>query len=488
MYLCPMKIRFLLFFFIAYSAVTSAAWAQSPIENVLKGVATEVDYLINAQESTALYERTTPDFQSQLSASQFEKIMSQVYSLGKIESWQLDSLVAKDKKGIFSLEFKEAALQMIMGVEEDGAINYLTFAPKGKRIQKEKTEDEPVAIQDISDSDQSPLLATIESMAKTFVQKHASSELAIGLLHNNQIQRLVFRNEEGKTTSTDDTETLFELGSLSHLFVATLAGRLTQEDSLDLDETILSYLPDSVQSNPSLKQITFRNLADYSTGFPSFEMAHPDINKSVASYQKLGYKDLFTFLKNINVKEEEYPISSFNYLDYALLTTVLEKQQKKPFPSLLEELIFKELTMTDTRILKDIQTEKLSPVYKEGKEVQRLQFDAFDNSLGLQSSLEDLISFARAQLLFPESTLQKGMTLTREFSNFDEDNQVVGLGWLSNMNEGIVYYFGKGKTEGSGAFISVIPDTKSALIILSNTQMDAHDFAQPILKKIMEEQ
>lgn len=482
-----MKIRFLLLFFITYSAVTSAAWAQSPIENILKGMATEVDYLINAQESAALYERTTTDFQSQLSASQFEKIMSQVYSLGKIESWQLDSLIAKDKKGVFSLEFKETALEMIMGVEEDGSINYLTFAPKEKRIQKEIIEDDPASVQDIRDKDQSPLLETIESLAKTFVQKHASSELAIGLLHDNQIHRLVFLNEEGKTRSTDDTETLFELGGLSHLFVATLAARLAQEESLDLDETISSYLPDSVQSNPSLKQITFRNLADYSTGFPSLEMAHPDIKENVAWYQKLSYKDIFTFLKNINIKEEEYPISSFNYLDYALLTTVLEKQQEKSFTSLLEELVFNELNMEDTHFLKDIKSEKLSSVYKEGKEVKRLQFEALNNSLGLQSSLEDLISFARAQLLFPESTLQKGMTLTREFSNFDEDNQVVGLGWLSNMNEGIVYYFGKGKMEGSGALISVIPDTKSALIILSNTQMDAHSFAQPIIEKIMKE-
>lgn len=482
-----MKIRFLLFIFITYSVLFSTAQAQSQLENVLKGVATEVDYLINAQESDALYERTTTDFQTQLTADQFGRIMAQIYSLGKIESWSLDSLSAKNSRGIFSLEFKEAALEMIMGVEDDGAINYLTFAPKQKSETVKETEEETEEISEITENNQSPIQSTIEARAKSFVQNNSSSEVAIGLLHNNQIHRLVYRNEEGKITSTDDTETLFELGGLSHILVATLTARLTQEENLDLDEAILAYLPDSVQNNSSLKQITFRNLADYSSGFPSIELAHPDLNEDLASYQKLGYEDLFTFLKNVNLKEEEYPISSFNYLDYALLTTVLEKQQKKPFASLLNELVLNELDMKDTQFANDIKTDKLSPVYKEGKEVKRLQFEALNNSIGLQSSLEDLIHFARAQLLFPESTLQKGMALTREFSNFDEDNQVVGLSWLSNLNEGIVYYYGQGKTEGSAAFLSVIPDTKSALIILSNTQMNALDFAQPILKKIMEE-
>ncbi|HLR36733.1 MAG TPA: serine hydrolase domain-containing protein, partial [Chitinophagaceae bacterium] len=217
------------------------------------------------------------------------------------------------------------------------------------------------------------------------------------------------------------------------------------------------------------------------------ELAHPDLNNKLDSYQKITYSDIYTFLKNIDFEQEEFPVSEFNYMYYALLTEVIANQQNEDYFSLLEKNIIEPLKLTHTQYLDDFKAEELSPVFDKTDETERLRFDALKESTELQSSLEDMISFTRQQLLFAENSLQKGMTLTRDLSSFDERDQAVGLAWQSEMTEGMVYYYIQGNTPGSSAFVTIIPDIKSALIVLSNTPLDTQNFSKTILNQMIQE-
>src|SRR5699024_12320028 len=133
-------------------------------------------------------------------------------------------------------------------------------------------------------------------------------------------------------------------------------------------------LPDSVKTNASLKNITFRNLADYSAGLPSMELAHPDLNNKLDSYQKITYSDIYTFLKNIDFEQEEFPVSEFNYMYYALLTATIAKQQNEDYFTLLHENVIEPLKLTHTQYLDDFKAEELSPVFDRTGETERLHF------------------------------------------------------------------------------------------------------------------
>ena len=172
---------------------------------------------------------------------------------------------------------------------------------------------------------------------------------------------------------------------------------------------------------------------------------------------------------------------------YALLTAVIANQQNEDYFSLLKKNVIEPLKLTHTQYLDDFKAEELSPVFDKTDETERLRFDALKESTELQSSLEDMISFTRQQLLFAENSLQKGMTLTRDLSSFDERDQAVGLAWQSEMTEGMVYYYIQGNTPGSSAFVTIIPDIKSALIVLSNTPLDTQNFSKTILNQMIQE-
>lgn len=482
-----MKIRALISFIILFGTAIHIALAQDNKKDILNTVATQIDFLINSQQTEELYTLGNEELRAKASKAQFEKVMDQVYSLGRIQSLSLDSIDSDTQNGIYTMKFKEAALKMELGVDENQEINHLKFFPKEKL--SEDTDPDPE--EQHNDTEQVTIDSSLEELihqqSRDFLSKNDSATLSIALLHNNQIKRFIFSKEDDKVVVTDSSKRIYELGSVSHIFTATLLGKLAEEGKLDLDSSIYPYLPDSIQTNASLKNITFRNLADYSAGLPSMELAHPDLNNKLDSYQKITYSDIYTFLKNIDFEQEEFPVSEFNYMYYALLTEVIANQQNEDYFSLLKKNIIEPLKLTHTQYLDDFKAEELSPVFDKTDETERLRFDALKESTELQSSLEDMISFTRQQLLFAENSLQKGMTLTRDLSSFDERDQAVGLAWQSEMTEGMVYYYIQGNTPGSSAFVTIIPDIKSALIVLSNTPLDTQNFSKTILNQMIQE-
>lgn len=488
-----MKIRALISFIILFGTAIHIALAQDNKKDILNTVATQIDFLINSQQTEELYTLGNEELRAKASKAQFEKVMDQVYSLGRIESLALDSIDSDTQNGIYTIKFKEAALKMELGIDENQKINHLKFFPKEQL--SEDNDLEPNEQQDDTEEVTTEEEVTIDSsleelihkQSRGFLSENDSATLSIALLHDNQIKRFIFSKEDDKVVVTDSSKRIYELGSVSHVFTATLLGRLAEEGKLDLDSPIYPYLPDSVKTNASLKNITFRHLADYSAGLPSMELAHPDLSNKLGSYQKITYSDIYTFLKNIDFEQEEFSVSEFNYMYYALLTATIAKQQNEDYFILLHENVIEPLKLTHTQYLDDFKAEELSPVFDRTGETERLRFDALKESTELQSSLEDMISFTRQQLLFAENSLQKGMTLTRDLSSFDERDQAVGLAWQSEMTEGMVYYYIQGNTPGSSAFVTIIPDIKSALIVLSNTPLDTQNFSKTILNQMIQE-
>lgn len=476
-----MKTKACLFFILFYS-FTQILFAQTDDKkDIYHSIGNTIDFLINSQETDELYNLANDQLKSQISSDQFAKAMSQIYQLGRIQSLELDSI--NEQKAIFTLEFRENALQMNLAIDENNKIVALKFKP----IQKAKVAiAEPALEPSPVEKESDPIDLIIQDQSKAFLNNNHEATLSIGLLNNNRIRRYVYTLDQGKIQTHDTLEFVYELGDLSHIFVATLLATLSEKGEINLDDPIFTLLPDSVQTNQSLNSITFRELADYSAGIPNIELVYPDLNKQLSSYKNLSYDGIYSFLKNIDLRNQEYKLSEPNSLSYALLTDLISKKLERPFDELLQQEVISPIQLSHTAQLHQFMPEELDSVYKQNKVVERLQFDALQESAGIQSSLEDMISFSRQQLIFAENPIQKGMALTRDFSAFDKDDQIVGLGWSTTMINGTICYYISGHTEGSSAYLAVIPDLKSSVIVLSNARLDTQQFSRKILEVICE--
>src|SRR5690606_29602210 len=145
--------------------------------------------------------------------------------------------------------------------------------------------------------------------------------LAIGLVHNNHTKTF-FYGETAKENATLPTEeTIYEIGSMTQVFTATLLADMTERGAIRLEDPIVKLLPDSIARNPGLQGITFQSLANHTSGLPKLPSnldKAPNFNP-LDPYASYSRKDLFAFLKSFQsdtILGEKYEYSP---LGYALL-------------------------------------------------------------------------------------------------------------------------------------------------------------------------
>ena len=100
--------------------------------------------------------------------------------------------------------------------------------------------------------------------------------LAVGVLHQGEVTAAGFgvTNVDHPLPVTADT--LFQAGSISKTFTATLALRLVEMGKLDLNLPVRHYLPDfNVQAEEVATKATLRHLFTHMTGWRGIFLSTP---------------------------------------------------------------------------------------------------------------------------------------------------------------------------------------------------------------------
>lgn len=455
-----MKVRVILFLFLnIISAQLLFGQENDEVKNIYKTLANNIDFLINSRQTDSLYNLANDQLRSQVSKAQFTSAMEQIYTLGRIHNLSFDKI--SDDHADFIAEFADHTLLLSLGFDKDYKLNVFKFSP----YQNGKTTDiqeEPESTKDIEEPMQKNSLAIIaDKYGKAFSTKKDSSILSIGILHNNKIQRHVFSKSSIDTSSVELSDHLYSLGDVSQIFTATLLGVLHDRGTIDPESSIYGLLPDSIKLNSSLENITFRSLADHTSGLPS-GLTNDSVSAEFSSDQNqstLTIHALYSFLRGYKLDDNHMSDYRYSPLGYILLSDLLGKVHGDSYQKALQNEILDPLELKHTKYLQNSNTI-------------------------LQSSLEDMIAFARQQLLLPETQVQKAMATTREFSGFDDNDQILGLGWHTKMIEGTLCYYIESKNIDHPAYLAVVPDAKSAVVILSDTEYDLKDIVKSLLQEI----
>ena len=125
--------------------------------------------------------------------------------------------------------------------------------------------------------------------------------------------------------NTIDSETLFELASISKQFTAAAILKLNEENKLNLNDLITKYLPNFPYLN-----ITIKHLLTHTSGLPEYmDFPEKNFNQNIP----LNNSQLESYIERVKPKILFQPGMRFKYINtnYALLALIVEKISQTSF-------------------------------------------------------------------------------------------------------------------------------------------------------------
>jgi D-alanyl-D-alanine-carboxypeptidase/D-alanyl-D-alanine-endopeptidase len=313
--------------------------------------------------------------------------------------------------------------------------------------------------------------------------------IIIGIINGDSVYVYSFGEmTKGKPEQLTDS-TMFDIGSMTKVFTASLLQILVDEGKIDYEKTLVDYL-DKEKLNPSLHNITIRKLATHTSGLPrlptNFSEQDKDPNNPFAHYRNT---DFDIFLKDFNL----FTTSSYLYshVNYALIERVIESVENQSFETVMNEKMLQPLGLNNTTYeLTKLQHDRLSTGYLlTGETAPETLFNSFYGAVGLKSEMNDLIKFVQYNLkVGAESELQNSLLKTHEFQVNTGIKKYIdtGIGWHIVRPKRRFYNVisHRGTAVGHQAYIAFVPETKTGVIVLANSRNSLEGFGYFMLKMI----
>ena len=290
----------------------------------------------------------------------------------------------------------------------------------------------------------------------------------IGVIDQNGARYYGFGKTAINNRTKPDENSIFEIGSITKTFTATLLADLNVLGEIDMHNPIETYLPvfKKVLAN-SNRSITLENLITHTSSLPRepINMNPNDDNR----YRNYSSEDLNEFLSTYTIDSIS---EKHSYSNLGVLVTehAIETEMKEAYELLLKKRVLDVLDMNNTYFKVPEEKRKyLVKGFRNNKETMELDLGEFQSIGGLKSTAKDMLKYLNAQLA-PESTrLGEAIKATQEV-HFSNNKLSMGLGWeiLQRKESGKTLYFHKGGTNGFVSFAGYNKEDRIGVVVLVN--------------------
>ncbi len=182
-------------------------------------------------------------------------------------------------------------------------------------------------------------LNVVDDVIRSEMERLAIPGLAVGLLEGGQIEAQGYGMASLRTQQPVTADMLFQIGSITKSFTATLVMQLVDEGLLDLDKPVVQYVPElRLQDAEALRLVTPRQLLSHTCGFfgdrfSDHGLGDDALEKSIATFDEL--------------EQQLPPGELFSYANtgYQLLGRIVEKLRGEVYEKAVLERLFKPLRM-----------------------------------------------------------------------------------------------------------------------------------------------
>ncbi|MFH4401450.1 class C beta-lactamase [Vibrio diabolicus] len=335
----------------------------------------------------------------------------------------------------------------------------------------------------------SQLKSVVDECAKGLINEYDIPGLAVAVTIDGKryFYNYGFADESKGSLVTNDT--IFELGSISKTFAATLTGYAQEKGKLNMDDKVKDYIPElenSVLGNTKLVHVATYTAGGLPLQFPS-EVTN---DAEMMQYYKTWKPEYEAGTKR---KYSNPSIGLFGYIGALSM--------KSDYTEMMETVILPELGMTNTFV--DVPKDKLNNYAfgysSEGKPV-RVNPGILDaQAYGIKSTSLDMLQYIEANMGQAQLNTDIENALERTHTKyFDTDTFTQAVGWegynypvsLSQLLKGNssdvilnakpvqasesgtlgrdVWYNKTGSTGGFGAYVAYVPSEKIGIVILAN--------------------
>ena len=272
-----------------------------------------------------------------------------------------------------------------------------------------------------------------------------------------------------------DTNSVFNLASITKQFTATAIYLLANDHKLSLDDDLTKFLPELQY----YKGITINHLIHHTSGLPDYM----NLYSEKGDQSKLATND---YIIELFAKEKPEllfkPNEKWNYSNtgYVLLASIIERVSHTSYPVFLGERIFIPLAMTQTNVYcihKDnLNVKNLAIGYEEdasgnylGNIAYAKSFDGVYGQGRIYSTTSDLFKWLkglkRNQLLSAAQT----KSLFTNYQLNSGENTNYGFGWFLNTHKDYGNYIDHtGNWAGYITLIEQHLDNNKTVIMLQN--------------------
>ena len=333
------------------------------------------------------------------------------------------------------------------------------------------------------------LRQAVDAAVEPMMQTYAIPGMAIAISHKGQQHFFEYGVASRESGQAVDRHTLFELGSVSKLFTATLGAYAEARGTLNLSDNASQYLP-ALQGS-AFDHISLLDLATYTPG--GLPLQFPDAVGNERQMLDYYHNWQAVYPPGTQRLYSNPSIGLFGHLAAASLA--------KPFQELMEQDLLPQLGMQESYV--QIPAEQMARYawgYRDDKAV-RVTPGALDaEAYGLKSTAADMVRFIEANL-HPDklpAPLRQAISSTHR-GYYQVGDMTQGLGWeryaypisLAKLQagnsaemalqpqpverfsvpkpaEGDLLLNKTGSTNGFGAYILLLPARDTGLVILAN--------------------
>jgi CubicO group peptidase (beta-lactamase class C family) len=319
--------------------------------------------------------------------------------------------------------------------------------------------------------------SVVLDIIKQRVADKRSAGIVIGLLEADGRTRILAFGDPGPGQPHLDGNSVFEIGSISKVFTATVLAELVQEGRVKLEDPIDKFLPKTVHvpERNGLK-ITLGNLSEQNSGLPRM----PDnFNPSNPSnpYADYGTDRLYAFLSKYTLTRDPGAQYEYSNVGVGLLGHVLSLITGRSYEQMERERVWQPLGMTNTAIVLTpwMRTHLALGHDPQGGVTANWDLDALAGAGAIRSTTIDMLKFASANLHPERGPLGGAMAFAQLERAPAGPQMTIGLNWHIRHIAGDTIVWHNGGTGGYRTFLGLLPSRHMAVVVMTNSGGEGAD-------------
>jgi D-alanyl-D-alanine-carboxypeptidase/D-alanyl-D-alanine-endopeptidase len=339
----------------------------------------------------------------------------------------------------------------------------------------------PVVMPLAAQSRNLPADSTVLAIVRQRVDEKHNAGIVVGLLHRGERPRVVAYGI-GVAGQRLDGNSVFEIGSVTKTFTATVLADMVRRGEVRLDEPVAKYLPASVHiPTRNGKEITFIDLSTQSSGLPRMPTNFAPKN-AANPYADYDSDRLFAFLGSYVLPRDIGTQFEYSNLGVGLLGVTLAARDATGYEAMMRRRVLDPLGMRDTRIqLTPEMQEHLAPGHNPaGMPVANWDLDALAGAGAIRSTANDMLKYLAANLDSTNRPLGPAMHDAHRPLR-PAGGMRIGLNWLVLSGAGPDITWHNGGTGGYTTFIGFDELNGNGVVVLSNTATSVDDIGMHLL-------